>query len=555
MHREPANLYREHVLRELPRLLSWQDREPMSKTCGSFDRTYWGWKFTDFPGARFQEGVYALAHLCCRDFPGNPLFGDERALDWARAGLRYWQSIQYRDGSFDEAYPWEHSLAATAFTSFYVGEAYLLLAERLPEAEQMKLRDGFSRAGEWLYHNDERHGVLSNHLAAAAAALQVIARICDEDVFARRSRYFLQRIYDHQSPSEGWYEEYGGADPGYQTHATFYLARVWQYTQDATLLESLRRSVEFLKYCLHPDGTLGGQHASRNTEFYFPAGLEMLAPALPDAAMIAEFLRPSVADQRAVGLAMMDAYNFLPLLNNYLFAAEHATELPAERAPLPFEKMGERYFADAGIFVKTTPAYHAILGLTKGGVLKVFDGATGRLHTSDCGYWAQIAKGPVISSQSLKRPAATRREDDTFTVTASFVEVNQRTQQPWQFVCFRLFTITLGRVPVIAYWVKDLLVRMLVRRRKRSPVRLTRQVRFEADKISVADDVLFLGRVSLTSLRRGTKFATIHMGSSRYFQPQELTVTDDPQNYGLQIGPPDKLRIKWEVDFTPPESS
>jgi len=41
----------------------------------------------------------------------------------------------------------------------------------------------------------------------------------------------VQQIYDHQS-REGWYEEYGGADPGYQTLCTFYLARLWQYTGD-----------------------------------------------------------------------------------------------------------------------------------------------------------------------------------------------------------------------------------------------------------------------------------------------------------------------------------
>ena len=37
--------------------------------------------------------------------------------------MRFWCTIQHADGSFDEAYPFERSLAATAFTTFYVGEA------------------------------------------------------------------------------------------------------------------------------------------------------------------------------------------------------------------------------------------------------------------------------------------------------------------------------------------------------------------------------------------------------------------------------------------------
>ncbi|MBZ0307812.1 MAG: hypothetical protein K8I82_17220, partial [Anaerolineae bacterium] len=228
-----VELYQTQALREISRLLSWQDREPFSITYGCFDRTFWAWKFTDFAGARFQEGVYPLAYLYNTAFEGNPYHQHERLLEWARAGLRFWSGLQYADGSFDEAYPFEHSLAATAFTGFYVGEAFLLLKDALPASEIGALRTVFARAVGWLCRNDEHHGILSNHLAVAAAALEIAYRICGEDRFQQRSRYFLQRIYDHQS-AEGWYEEYGGADIGYQTHGTFYLARIWQLTQDKT---------------------------------------------------------------------------------------------------------------------------------------------------------------------------------------------------------------------------------------------------------------------------------------------------------------------------------
>src|SRR5262249_6053704 len=159
----------------------------------------------------------------------------------------FWRTLQHRDGSFDEAYPFEHSLAATAFTGFYVGEAFRLIADELSSNERARLRQAFARAGDWLCRNDEHHGVLSNHLAAAAAALVVIERITEEHRFGARAGHFLRRIYDRQSP-EGWYEEYGGADPGYQSHGTFYLARVRQLTKDAALLDSLARSAAFLKH-------------------------------------------------------------------------------------------------------------------------------------------------------------------------------------------------------------------------------------------------------------------------------------------------------------------
>lgn len=504
-------MYTTPVLKEIPRLLSWEDREPFSITYGCFDRTYWGWKFTDFPGARFQEGVYALAHLYTTPFENNVYYQQARVLEWARAGMRYWARLQYADGSFDEAYPFEHSLAAVAFTGFYVGEAFLKLENSLPAEDISVLRGVFARAGGWLCKNDEHHGLLSNHLAAAAAALEVMYRICGESRFQKRSQHFLQRIYDHQSP-EGWYEEYGGADIGYQTHGTFYLARLWQMTQNTTLLSSLEKSLDFLQYFFHPNRTLGGEYGSRNTEFYFPAGFEILADTLPAAAKIAAFMRPAVADQQTAGLAAMDAYNFLPLMNNYLFAAQ--AEKPLLPSPMPCEQVGESYFADAGLFVKTTPAYYAVLGLSKG-VLKVYQ--DGKLSVSDCGYWAR-AGSKTLTSQSFTRQW--QREKTNFRLTLPFVQVNQRVQKTWQFILFRLFSLTFGRWPTAAYRVKNLLVFVLVRRRREFPLRLTRQIRFEEKQVVVEDSLELMKPV--THLYHESKFASIHMGSSRYFQPQEL---------------------------------
>ena len=530
-----TQVYLGSVLRELPRLLSWQDREALSKTYGGFDRTYWGWKFTDFPGARFQEGVYALAHVYATPFDGNAYHQDPRVLEWALAGLRYWQSIQYADGSFDEAYPFERSLAATAFTVFYLGEACLLLGDAIPADQCVSLKKTFVRAGRWLCRNDEHHGILSNHLAAAAGALDVAGRFCCEDGFFTRRQHFLARIYAHQS-KEGWYEEYGGADPGYQTHGTFYLARIWQRTKDAQLLDSLRRATVFLTHCIHPNGTLGGEYGSRNTEFYYPAGMEILAPEIPEAAAIARFMRPAVERQTVAGLAAMDAYNFLPVLNNYLFAgavhvgASLATPAGAgERRPyteretaqlLPCQRDGEYWFPDAGLFMKSTAAYFAVLGLSKGGVLRVYDrkGA----WESDCGYWARLAGGAMASNQSLLREGFTREAPDTFCCETDFVRVNQKVQSPWTFLAFRLFSITAGRMRALAYAVKNLLVWVLVRRRRTVPLGFTRRVRFTESSVEIRDTIRKKSAVNVQELRREPKFASIHMGSSRYFQAQEL---------------------------------
>lgn len=505
----------------MPRLLSRMDREQPSRTYGGFDRTYWAWKFTDFAGARFQEGLYALAWMYSNDFERNPYYAHPKVMAWLVAGLRYWQRMQHGDGSFDEAYPYERSLAATAFTSFYIGEALLELGRRLPATLRKSIVHTFQAAGDWLCINDEYHGVLSNHLAAAAAALVVISEITGRPSYQERAQHFLSRIVNRQS-TEGWYEEYGGADIGYQTHATFYLANIWRRTGDERLLASLERSVEFLAYFVHPNGTIGGEYASRNTTFYFPAGFEILAPQMPKARAIAIHLRGALAKQVNVGLTMMDAYNFCPMLNNYLFAHSAAKAPIVGYDALPFEGCGHWNFPDAGLLVHSTKSYYAIFAPSKGGVLKVFDKRSNKLAYSDCGYWAELRGGSCVSSQSFSKENAATADANSASVRTPFTRINQTLMSPWLFLAFRCFTQTVGRQKMVARKLKGLLALVLVRRRRTIDLVLERYLRFEADSVTISDHIDGNEKHALKYLWRDPKFSSIHMGSARYFQPDEL---------------------------------
>ena len=126
-----------------------------------------------------------------------------------------------------EAYPFEQCLAATAFTGFYIGSTVELWRDRLEPKVKARVEQALVNANTWLCHNDETHGLLSNHLAAAAASLELGGRLLGEPRFTARAKFFLDRILAGQS-QEGWLPEYGGADAGYGGHALFYLARYWQ---------------------------------------------------------------------------------------------------------------------------------------------------------------------------------------------------------------------------------------------------------------------------------------------------------------------------------------
>jgi len=519
-----SRLYAEMILEQAPRALSLMDREALSPTAGCCDRTYWAWKFVDFPGARFQEALCALSFLYTTEIDGARYYRNARLLEWIGLGLRFWSSIQHRDGSFDEAYPFERSLAATAFTTFYVGEALEFLGDELSPELREKTHGTMRRAGRWLARNDETHGFLSNHLAAAAAALHHVYRATGDKVFANRSQYFLDKILARQS-SEGWYEEYDGADPGYQTHGSFYLARLWQFNRDERLMKSLSRSMAFLAHFAHPDGSLGGEYASRNTQTYYPAAFEMFASFDPAAARIAETMRASAPSGAAAGLRCVDVYNYFPCLNNLVFAwlacrerGDHIARNPDE----PTSQSGLVWFPKAGLARVRRGDFDAYVGTAKGGVIKVFDRARRKLVYSDCGYIGQLRNGRLIATQYQDHARKVRVEPDRIEVEGEFLEVARPTMTPQLFAAFRLFTLSLGRLTGLGRWLKRRLVKVLIHDQRAIRIHFKRTITFDDAGVGVCDELGGPDGGRVASLRWSESFTTIHMGSSRYFINHEL---------------------------------
>lgn len=537
-----AQVYSNAILSEAVRVLSLMDRESYSRTFGCLDRTYWAWKFTDFPGARFQEGLCVLSFLNATPFDGNSYFQQPKLLEWIAGGFDFWAGIQYADGSFDEAYPFERSLAATAFTSFYLAEAINFLDGQLPKDTASRFRISLKKAGDWLVRNDEKHGFLSNHLAAAAAALYHIYQITGEERFERRSHYFIDKILEQQS-GEGWYNEYGGADPGYQTHGSFYLARYLELSGDVRLVESLVRSFSFLAHFVHPDGSLGGEYGSRNTQTYYPASFEMMSSQSGSAHWIASTMLSSVENLAAAGLGTVDAYNYFPLLNNYVFAylacpkEEHRTATPIP----PSQENGIIHFPEAGILKARTENYDLYVGLHKGGVLKGFDRRKNRLVLNDCGYIGNLKKGKFISSQALDKKRKLEISHDEIVVEGDFFEISKPIMKPFSFLGFRGFNLTLGRIRSFSYWLKSLLVKVLIYRKRKLDLHLRRRISLQDESFTIQDHVQGSLGDRIENLSRVDLFTTIHMGSSRYFIPNELVNFEDS---GQSDHPVDVSKLK-----------
>jgi hypothetical protein len=516
----------------LGRLFSLQDAEPGRPSYGSFDRTWWGWKFTDFSASRFQEGVFPVAFALTSELMPSAVRESDRLLGLCEAGLEFWTSLQHADGSFDEAYPYERSFAATAFTTFYIGMAVERIRSRLSSATLKSTLHTIERAADWIARSGEQHATLANHIAAGATALCVAGDLCGSDRWKQGMRRHLDFVYSVQDPAEGWFSEYGGADPGYQSRGLTYLTEIWSRTGDSELLERLGRAIAFDAWFANPDGTLGGEYASRGTKFAFPYPFERLAGEIPMAGAIAENIRGGLVAGRGLGLREMDVWNFMPLLTNYLMAAETA-DPGLQAVDLPWRQEGATaVFENAGCVVSNRGGRLLQVGMHSGGGLKLWDVGpeVGELVYEDSGYLVRRDGGRLSSSQGTSTGTASEHEESVVKIEtiSEFADVSAMTMTPLRFIAFRVFTLTVGRLPKLAKILKNYLVRVLILKRGRSVGTLRRQITFDAaGKLQIDDEITGLAGAPEAVAR----FIPYHMGSARYANMLDAA--------GASIGTPD----------------
>ena len=532
-------LYCERLIAAAPRIFSQLDRDPFSSTYGSFDREYWAWATKDFSNTDLQRAIYALAVLYTTPFAGNRWHRMPRLLDWTMAGFEFLCRIQHRNGSFDHHYPNEFSFVGVAFPVFEAAEAFRLLDQAgvIPDGRRARWIEMMVRGADFLCARDELHGFISNHRAGAACALRAVHRITGAGRFLRRAEELIDSVRTQASSAEGWINEYGGADPGYQTLATHFLANYLQFEPpDSPLFESLiAPSVRFLQYFVHPDGSIGGEYGSRNCPLYFPAGFELLADRLPEAESIAAAGATALAGSHTPALADTDIRNFVPLLSSYALALRATMAKGANPSvDLPHQRQFERHWPDAGLYVRSDATHYTIVGPSKGGVVKCWDKTTGQLAFSHAGYMLQDRRRRRFSTQFLTRAPASGANDcvgeekplqkeRVLRVRQRFYSVvHNRTASQFRFLAFRAFTFTVGRNVTLADWVKRTLITgVFIHRRRPTEFTVHRAVAFTTDGIAITDEFSGLHPAHIGSLRAGDIFATIYMASAKYYRTQE----------------------------------
>jgi hypothetical protein len=513
------------ALKEIPKLLTLQDRNRHSPTYGCFDRNYWHYKVIDFPSGMAQEFVWPLALACTLDLPSNPYVGNEAVREYVRAGILFAARSGHRDGSCDDYFPHEHALGATAFSLLACAESYRLVEMQSDEARQF-----LERRASWLARRQES-GRLSNHHALVALGLDVVGRTLKTGKFETARDARITELLSWQT-DEGWFPEYAGFDPGYDTLTLSCLAELHCLHPEERLEKAIRDSVALLAEFVHPDGSFGGEYTNRNTYNFFPHGFELAGRWHPEALSVNDYFlyslgknrAPCYSDDRIIG---HHVWNYLLAARDYVERDAPSSRGSARRQSVALPR--------ARLVIDRRAGVELYLSFGKGGAFKLF--RDNELALSDTGISLRTRDGKTAVTH-LADDYEHKIEHDRIVIGGAMGWAKQTQISPLRLIVFRILNLSLGRIAPDL--LRSLLQTMLITGKHFAPFRFERELRWIGTQWTITDRIEAKSWNEVESAMIGPDQTSIYVAMSRTFQQGQLQPWLDltPQVRALKEGEP-----------------
>lgn len=489
--------------RNLPRVLSLVSRDSMGSSLGIADRRYWGWKTVDFPNASMQSLAGGFARLSLRQNLDTAFSGEDfssLSLDLVLAIGK----MTSRAGGLAEAFPGEDSFCVTGQVLSESLDALAVLKNRLSREQNQKCLEVLSPLASFLLRNDETHGVISNHLGTSALALARWAFLTGEDRALARAQLFLDRIKDHAS-EEGWFLEYSGADPGYQTWAVASLAQISDEVPDLVDSRLLSQGMKFVSAFALSNGSFANGAGARLTSFMMTSGPELMAGSNLEAAFLAGFARSNILDHRFVSLDAVDEPNVAPFFNDIVRSAQLFDETPIIESTL--RQPQEIDFPGAGLYLRHKNSRSIIVSATRGGWVCLSE--EGRRDDVRPEPSFEDPSGRVFVARTATSVDVT---NEKVTMVNPIRRFRNHSQSPRKQLVLRTFMMSVGRSRLLRELLKQLLAYFLVTRVEKPIGYLRREVNMQTGEINdQVESKLALSESSLVG-------APHHMASYGYWR-------------------------------------
>jgi hypothetical protein len=263
---------------------------------------------------------------------------------------------------------------------------------------------------------------------------------------------------------------------------------------------------------MHPDGSLGGEYTSRNTQNFFPHGLEIAGAWSPEALAISDLgLRPLVEgrspawDERLIG----------HYVTSWLLAwREWREERPA---PLLLP-VGRQHFEEAKMLVDARSDQRLYLATSRGGAFRLFAG--GRLLLADTGVTLGLQGGKAAVCH-LEADNEVSLADGEIGIAGRMAYAKSARLTPFKSIVLRGLMISIGRF--FPDLIRRLLQKMLVTGRNEAPFRFRRTLNWRDGRWHVRDEIIAdLGWDKVRLAGIGGFQSSLTTVMARIWQPAEL---------------------------------
>lgn len=524
-------LQKETLSMYIQRLMSLQDRNPLSPTYGCFDRTYWFYKtIQNFPSATFQQPMMALAFLWGTKFNENGYYKNKLILNSAKAALNFWSSIQNKNGSFNEWYRNENSFCATAFTTYAATETFKRTSSEI--TTQKTILIGIQRALNWLKRNNNHFA--SNQMISAAAALYNGYEIFKDNLYLSGYQEKIGWLLKNQS-EEGWFPEYGGADISYSFVLLDVLAPLAIKTQDQILISAIKKLINFLGNFVHQDGSVGGDYGSREGNYFLPYGISLMYPYAPE-----EVCRILMGAEKGLEngnlispLTCDDKYFCYFFLCSFILCFMNYPINRPQYVERSKEDVTTKFFSKSGFIIIKTSSVEILISAKKGGILKVF--SQDKLKFSDSGIAMYLDNGRYIYSgfpasnnfdKELKLDEVHELKFEYY-----FHIIEQESPLKKYPVIIQAFFVYVLSFPLLSRLFNNYLKNKKIFPKKIGRIKLYRSIKLDGAAIVISDIITKFFHRTVKDLFFLSDLNIVHSPSTRYFSfnylRTQLTVNKD----------------------------
>ena len=516
------------ALSHIPKILTLQDRNQHSPTYGCFDRNFWHYKIIDFPSGMSQEFVLPLSLAYSLKMPNNPYFHKSIIKDWVYAGIQFSANSSHSNGSCDDYYPYECASGAAAFSLLACLYSYDLM-----EFNDTKFLEFFNKRSDWLANHHES-GRLTNHQALIALCLLLSSKILgtrkwDQDIDLR-----INRVIKWQN-EEGWFQEYEGCDPGYDTLTISFLSWIYEIKPLPEIRSSLKRAVNFVSNFIHPDGTFGGEYGSRNTYNYFPHGFELVGKWHHEATTINDKfikglkkgLMPCYADDHIIG---HHTWNYLLTYKDFIKKRQSKDKIGIK---------DKKWFPNAKILIEKHGKNVLYLGVKKGGVFKLF--RNGELITSDTQFTLKLKNGRNAVAHMISDYKFSN-ENNKLIIEGDLGWAKQKLMSTFNLIILRITMYLFGRF--FPNLIRSILQKLLITTKNKAPFSFKREIYWDTDNLVISDSLTAKNWEEINDIKIGADQTSIYVAMSRTYQSGQLQKWIDLNSIKADLKSNDTLYFK-----------